>query len=35
MLLVLDASVILKWFLEEEYSDVALKIREKFYREIY
>ena len=35
MLLVLDASVILKWFLEEEYSDVALKIRENFYREIY
>jgi predicted nucleic acid-binding protein len=34
MLLVLDASVILKWFLEEEYSDVALKIRENFYREI-
>jgi predicted nucleic acid-binding protein len=35
MLLVLDASVILKWFLEEEYSDAALKIRENFYREIY
>jgi predicted nucleic acid-binding protein len=35
MLLVLDASVILKWFLEEEYSDVALKIRENFYKEIY
>jgi predicted nucleic acid-binding protein len=35
MLLVLDASVILKWFLEEEYSDIALKIRENFYKEIY
>jgi predicted nucleic acid-binding protein len=35
MLLVVDASVILKWFLEEEYSDVAIKIRENFYKEIY
>lgn len=27
---VLDASVILKWFLEEEYSEVALEFRNKF-----
>jgi len=30
MLLVLDTSVILKWFKEEEYSDVAIKIKEEF-----
>jgi predicted nucleic acid-binding protein len=35
MLLVVDTSVILKCFLEEEYSDVALKIRENFYKEVY
>ena len=28
---VLDASVILKWFVEEEDSDQALKLREEFY----
>ena len=28
---ILDASVILKWFVSEEDSDQALKIREKFY----
>ncbi len=27
---VLDASVIAKWFLEEEYSDLALSIRKRF-----
>jgi len=32
MLLVLDASVIAKWFKEEENSKQALKIREKFYK---
>lgn len=30
-LLVLDTSVVLKWFTEENYSKVALKIREDFY----
>jgi predicted nucleic acid-binding protein len=27
---ILDASVVAKWFLEEEYSDIALDIRESF-----
>ena len=31
MLLILDASVVAKWFKEEEGSDRALKIREEFY----
>jgi predicted nucleic acid-binding protein len=35
VILVLDASVILKWFLEEDYSDIAIKIREDFYNEIH
>jgi len=35
MLLVLDTSVILKWFLEENYSDIAVKIRKEFYEEIH
>jgi len=26
--LVLDASVIVKWFCEEEYTDIALRIRD-------
>jgi len=30
MLLVLDTSVILKWFKEEDYTDVAIKIKEEF-----
>lgn len=30
MLLVLDTSVILKWFKEEDYSDAAIKIKEEF-----
>ena len=29
--LVLDASVIVKWFCEEEYTDIALKIRDRFF----
>ena len=32
MLLVLDTSVIGKWFKEETYSEIALKIREEFYQ---
>lgn len=35
VLLVLDASVVLKWFLQENHSDAALKIREKFYNEVH
>ena len=31
MLLVLDTSVIAKWFVEEENSDIALKIRKEFH----
>lgn len=31
-LLVLDTSVVLKWFTEENYSEAALKIREGFYK---
>ena len=27
---VLDASVVIKWFSEEEYTDVALKLRDDF-----
>ena len=34
-LLVLDTSVILKWFLQENYSDISLKIREDFYNEVH
>jgi len=30
MLLVLDTSVILKWFKEEDYSNAAIKIKEEF-----
>jgi predicted nucleic acid-binding protein len=33
MLLVLDASVVAKWFKEEEGSSTALKIRQDFYEE--
>ncbi|MEA1998307.1 MAG: type II toxin-antitoxin system VapC family toxin [Euryarchaeota archaeon] len=29
---VLDASVIVKWFSEEEYTDIALKLRDDFFR---
>ena len=29
---VLDASVIIKWFSEEEYTDIALKLRDDFFR---
>jgi predicted nucleic acid-binding protein len=29
---ILDASVILKWFVDEESSDQALRLREEFYR---
>jgi predicted nucleic acid-binding protein len=29
--LVLDASVIVKWFCEEEYTDIALGIRKRFF----
>ncbi len=32
MILVLDASVIIKWFNKEEHSDIALRIREDFYK---
>jgi predicted nucleic acid-binding protein len=32
MLLVLDASVIVKWFKEEINSNIALKIRDEFYK---
>lgn len=35
MLLVLDASVVAKWFKEEEYTSNALKIREGFCRGIH
>jgi len=28
---VLDASVVLKWFVDEEDSDQALRLREEFY----
>ena len=30
--LVLDASVIVKWFCREEYTDIALKIRDRFFK---
>jgi predicted nucleic acid-binding protein len=30
--LVLDASVIVKWFCEEEYTDIALRIRDGFFK---
>ena len=29
--LVLDASIIVKWFCEEEYTDIALRIRDRFF----
>ena len=29
--LVLDASVIVKWFCEEEYTDIALRLRDRFF----
>lgn len=35
VLLVLDTSVILKWFTEETHSDVAVKLRNEFYRGIH
>lgn len=35
MLLVLDASVIAKWFKEEKHSDLALKIRDGFYEGVH
>jgi len=35
MLLVLDTSVILKWFKEEVYSDIALKIKKEFVDELH
>lgn len=28
---VLDASIIVKWFCEEEYTDIALRIRDRFF----
>lgn len=31
-LVVLDASVIVKWFCEEKFTDIALKIRDKFFQ---
>lgn len=31
-MIVLDASVVVKWFSEEEYTDKALRIRERFLR---
>ena len=31
MIIVLDASVAIKWFNKEEFSDIALKLREEFY----
>jgi len=35
MLLILDASVIAKWFKEEENSDLALEIREDFHNGVH
>jgi len=35
MMLVLDASVVAKWFKDEEHSDIALKIREEFYKGVH
>ncbi|HIE31247.1 MAG TPA: PIN domain-containing protein [Methanosarcinales archaeon] len=32
MMYVLDASVVIKWFSEEEYTDIALKLRDDFFR---
>lgn len=32
---VLDASVIIKWFSEEEYTDTAIEIRNKFFKGTY
>ncbi|MDD1745106.1 MAG: type II toxin-antitoxin system VapC family toxin [Candidatus Methanoperedens sp.] len=29
---VLDASVVIKWFSEEEYTDRALKLRDDFFK---
>ena len=31
MILVLDASVVVKWFNKEDYTDIALKLRNEFY----
>ena len=31
---VIDASIVVKWFLEEEYSDKALKLRNDYVRGI-
>ncbi len=28
---VLDASVLIKWFSDEEYTDIALKLRDEFF----
>jgi len=35
MMYVLDASVIIKWFSEEGYTDTAIKIRNKFFKGTY
>ena len=35
VLLVLDTSVILKWFKEEEYTEAALKIKEEFIKGVH
>lgn len=29
---VLDASVLIKWFSDEEYTDIALKLRDDFFK---
>ncbi len=29
---VLDASVVIKWFSEEEYTDIAVKLRDHFFK---
>ena len=29
---VLDASVVIKWFSEEEYTDIAVKLRDDFFK---
>ena len=29
---VLDASVVIKWFSEEEYTDIAVKLRDGFFK---
>ncbi len=35
MMYVLDASVIIKWFSEEEYTNTAIEIRNKFFKGTY